>query len=151
LLEGSSEPTPIPYRVGATDIEQIHTAARTFESWSSIYGGGLVRGAVMGQLRWSAACLDATCPDELRPELFAAVGDLAETAGSIAWAAGADEQARRVFRFALACAEQAKDWNLRAEILSSMAEHAVWTGQPDDGLTLAEQALVRPDRLTATV
>ncbi|HWR46548.1 MAG TPA: XRE family transcriptional regulator, partial [Pseudonocardiaceae bacterium] len=56
----------------------------------------------------------------------------------------------RVFRFALACAEQAKDWPLRAEVLSSMAKQAIWTGQPDEGLTLAELALVRPDRLTAT-
>ncbi len=30
-----------------------------------------------------------------------------------------------------------------------MANQAVWTGRPDDGLTLAEQGLVRPDRLTA--
>jgi hypothetical protein len=54
-----------------------------------------------------------------------------------------------VYRFALACAEQANDWPLRAEILSSMAKQAIWTGQPDEGLTLAEQGLVRADRLTA--
>ncbi|MGH3885230.1 MAG: XRE family transcriptional regulator, partial [Pseudonocardiaceae bacterium] len=34
--------------------------------------------------------------------------------------------------------------------LSSMAVQEIWTGQPDDGLTLAEQALVRADRLTPT-
>ena len=31
-----------------------------------------------------------------------------------------------------------------------MTVHALWTGQPDEALTLAEQALVRADRLTAT-
>jgi hypothetical protein len=55
-----------------------------------------------------------------------------------------------VFRFALTCAEKAQDWSQRAEILSSMAKQEIWTGQPDDGLTLAEQALVRADRLTST-
>ena len=55
-----------------------------------------------------------------------------------------------MFGFALGCAEQARDWPLRAEMLSSMAKQAIWSGQPDDGLTLAEQALVRADRLTAT-
>jgi len=55
-----------------------------------------------------------------------------------------------VYHFTLACAEQAKDWPLRAEVLSSMAKQAIRTGQPDEGLTLAEQALVRADRLTAT-
>ncbi|MGH3873489.1 MAG: XRE family transcriptional regulator [Pseudonocardiaceae bacterium] len=148
LLEGS-EPTPIPTRVGATDIEQIRTATQVFESWSGTYGGGLVRETVMGQLRCSAGLLEATCPDRLRPELFSAVGDLADVAGYLAFDAGAPAQADRVYRFALACAEEAGDWPLRAEILSSMTQQAIWTGQPDDGLTLAEQGLVRPDRLTA--
>ncbi|MGH3802651.1 MAG: XRE family transcriptional regulator, partial [Pseudonocardiaceae bacterium] len=150
LWEGG-EPTPIPHRIGATEIEQIRTATQVFESWSRTYGGGLVREAVMGQLRWSAGLLEATCPDRLRPELFSAVGDLADTAGYMAVDANVHQEGRRVYRFALACAEQAQDWPLRAEILSSMAKQEIWTGQPDDGLTLAEQALVRPDRLTATV
>ncbi|MGH3815332.1 MAG: hypothetical protein ACRDUV_23265, partial [Pseudonocardiaceae bacterium] len=64
--------------------------------------------------------------------------------------ANAQEEARRVYRFALTCAEQAQDWPLRAEILSSMAKQEILAGHPDDGLTLAEQALVRADRLTPT-
>lgn len=150
LLEGS-EPTPIPHRIGATEIEQIRTATRVFESWSRNYGGGLAREAVMGQLRWSASLLQATCPDRLRPELYSTVGDLADMAGFMAVDANAHEEAGRVYRFALACAEQAKDWSLHAEVLSSTAKQAIWTGQPDDGLTLAELALVRSDWLTATV
>ncbi|MGH3976095.1 MAG: XRE family transcriptional regulator [Pseudonocardiaceae bacterium] len=150
-LLGGSEPTPIPRRIGATEIEQIRTATRAFNSWSRIYGGGLIRETVMGQLRWSAGLLEAICPDRLRPELYSAVGDLADTAGYTAQEANAQEEARWVFRFALACAEQAKDWPLRAEILSGMAKQEIWIGQPDEGLTLAEQALVRPDRLTPSV
>jgi transcriptional regulator with XRE-family HTH domain len=149
LLEGG-EPTPVPRRVGATDIEQIRTAARVFESWGGTYGGGLVREAAMGQLRWSAGLLGvATCPDRLRPDLYSALGDLAMVAGHLAVDVGAHEQASRVYRFGLAHAEKAGDWPLRGEILSCMAKQAVWTGQPDEGLTLAEQGLVRPDRLTA--
>ncbi|MGH3831699.1 MAG: XRE family transcriptional regulator, partial [Pseudonocardiaceae bacterium] len=149
LLEalGDSEPTPIPARVGKPEIKQIRTATRAFDSRSATYGPGLGREAVMGQLRWSAGLLKATCPDRLRPELHSAVGGLAETAG---YSAQNEEEARRVFRFALGCAERAKDWNLRAEVLSSMAKQAIWTGKPDEGLTLAELALVRADRLTPT-
>jgi hypothetical protein len=151
LLEGS-EPTPIPHRIGATEINQIRTATRMFCSWSRTYGSGLVRDAVMASLRYSAGLLDATCPDRLRPELFSAVGDLAETAGIMALDAGAQEEGRRVYRFALGCAEQANDWPLRADVLDSMARQEIRTGQPDEGLTLAEQALVRADdRLTPTV
>jgi hypothetical protein len=150
LLE-ISEPTPIPHRVGATDIEQIRASSRMFSRWDFIYGGGSARDAVMGQLRWSTRLLGAKCPDRLRPELFCAVGDLARRAGFMAVDAGADDDARRVFRFALACAEQAGDWDLRAYVLDGMALQAIWTGRPDEGLTLTEQALVRPDRLTETV
>ncbi|MGH4009689.1 MAG: XRE family transcriptional regulator [Pseudonocardiaceae bacterium] len=149
LLE-ISEPTPIPTRVGATEIEQIRTAAQVFSGWDFTYGGGLARDAVMSQLRWSAGLLDATCPDRLRPELFSAVGDLAHRAGFMAFDAGAYQDARQVLSFALVCAEQARDWHLRAYVLDGMALQAIWTGQPDEGLTLTEHALVRADRLTET-
>ena len=150
LLEGT-KPTPIPARVGATEIEQVRTATQVFSSWSRIYGGGSgARDAVMGQLRWSAGLLEATCPAQLRSELLSAVGYLAETAGYMALDANAHEEARRLYRFALACAEKAKDWPLRAYVLSSMAQQAIRTGQPDEGLTLAEHALVRADWLTPT-
>ncbi|MGH3770704.1 MAG: XRE family transcriptional regulator [Pseudonocardiaceae bacterium] len=149
-LLGDSGPTPVPARVGATDIEQTRIAKQVFQSWDDTYGGGLARDAVMGQLRWSAGLLEATCPDRLRPELFSAVGDLANTAAFVALDAGADEEASRVFGFALVCAEQAEDWPLRGKVLQGMSEHAVRTGKPDDGLTLAEQGLVRADLLTPT-
>ncbi len=147
LLHGS-EPTPIPARVGATEIEQIRAAKQVFQSWSWRYGGGLARDAVMGQLHWSAGLLEATCPERLRPELYSAVIDLANTAGYMAHDAGAHEEARRIFSFALARAEEAGNWHLRAEVLGHMTVHAIRTGQPDEALTRAEQALVRADRLT---
>ncbi len=149
LLEGI-KPTPIPARVGATEIEQIRAAARVFQAWDGAYGGGVARDAVMGQLRWSVGLLEATCPARLRPELFSAVGDLANIAGYMALDVGAHEAARQMFRCALTCAEQADDWHLRAYVLDSMASQAIQIGQPDEGLTQAEHALVRADRLTAT-
>jgi hypothetical protein len=78
-LEGG-EPTPIPARVGATEIEQVRTARQVFECWSFVYSGELARDAIMAQLRWSAGLLDAMCPTRLRSELYSAIGDLAETA-----------------------------------------------------------------------
>ncbi|MGH3821463.1 MAG: helix-turn-helix domain-containing protein [Pseudonocardiaceae bacterium] len=152
LLDGVSEPTPIPHRIGTTEIEQIRTAETVFAGWDFTYGGGLAREAVMGQLRWSARLLDeSTCPARLSSELHSAVGALADTAGYMAFDAGAYDDARRVFRFALTCAEKAGDWDLRAVVLDSMALLEIRVGQPDEGLTLAEQALVRADRLTETV
>jgi hypothetical protein len=121
-----------------------------FANWDFTYGGGLAREAVMSQLRWSAGLLDATCPARLRPELFSAVGALADVAGYMAFDVYAHDDARQVFRFALACAEQAGDWHLRAYVLDSLAIQATRTGRPDEALTLTEQGLVRSDRLTET-
>lgn len=149
LLDGA-EPTPVPHRVGPGDVEQIHTAAKVFATWDHTYGGGLAREAVHAQLRWSAGLLDSSCPAGLQGRLYGAVGYLAHTAAFAAFDAYVHDDARRIFRFALACAEHAGDWHLRAKVLSSMARQAIWTGNPDDGLTLAEHALVRADRLTAT-
>ncbi|MGH3718307.1 MAG: XRE family transcriptional regulator [Pseudonocardiaceae bacterium] len=150
-LLGDSEPTPVPARVGATDIEHVRTATEVFSEWLYTYGGGLGREAAMAQLRWSAGLLDATCPDELRPELFSAVGALANIAGYMSFEVYAHDDASRAFGFALYCAQQAEDWNLRAHVLTDMAARATWIGRPDEGLTWAEEGLVRADRLSETV
>jgi hypothetical protein len=73
---------PVP-----TLLEGIEPA-RVFQFWNRAYGGGLTRDAVMGQLRWSAGLLEATCPARLRPELLSSVGDLANIAGYMAQVTG---------------------------------------------------------------
>ncbi len=86
----------------------------------------------------------------VRRELLIAVGSFAETAGYMADDDLAHDAARQMYRFALACAEQADDWHLRANVLCSMSYQASWHGDPDAGLTCTESALVRAGRLTAT-
>jgi transcriptional regulator with XRE-family HTH domain len=67
---------PVPTEVRQSDIDQVRASARLFTSWDHTYGGGVVREAVTAQLRWSAELLEAKCPKDMRPELFAAVGAL---------------------------------------------------------------------------
>lgn len=147
LLDGTSA-TPVPERVGPLEIDQVRNAASFFEGWDFAYGGGIVREAVMGQLRWSVGLLDVACDRPYRASLFSAVGYLAHTCAFMAYDDLASEDAHRMWRLALACAEDATDWPLRATILAAMARQAMWLGQFDDGLTMAELALVRSDRLT---
>jgi hypothetical protein len=144
------EPTPVPAKIDSHDIEQTRLATATFRAWDNAYGGGLARDAAMGQLRWCAQLLRADCPEPYRPPLFAAVAELAGVAGFMAFDACAHTDARRLFGFSLRCAEESHDWHLRAATLSMMARQAIWCGQPDEGLTYVETALVRSDRLTAT-
>jgi transcriptional regulator with XRE-family HTH domain len=141
---------PIPDEVQQYDIEQGRSAARTFTSWDHAYGGAIVREAVTAQLRWSAHLLEAKCPERLRTGLFISVGYLGGVCGFMAFDAYAHDDARRMFAFALSCAEAAGDWHLRAKLLSHMARQAIWCCSPDNGLTFTELALVRADRLTGT-
>ena len=145
-----TEPTPVPTVVGTSEVSEVRAAAQAFSSWDARYGGGFVREAVMAQLRFAVQLLNARCSDRTRPELLSAVGYLGHVTGFMAFDAYAHDDARRMFRFALGCAEEAGDWHLRAKILSSMARQAIWCGDPDSGLTFSEMALVRSDRLTAT-
>ena len=149
-LLSSIEPTPVPSTVGLAEIEQIRTTAREFSSWDHTYGGGLVREAVGAQLRYAVSLLNARCADKHRADLRSAVGFLGHTAAFMAFDAYAHADARSMFRLALTCAEDAGDWQLRGKVLSSMARQAIWCGNPDEGLTFVELAMVRSDRLAPT-
>lgn len=145
-----TQPTPIPAMVGKTEIHGVLATAKAFSTWDNTYGGGLVREAVAAQLRYAVGLLHARSNPTNRGELYSAVGFLSLTAGWMAFDAFAHDDARRMLRLALTCAEEVGDAHLRAEVLSRMARQAIWCGDPDTGLTLAELALVRSDRLTAT-
>ncbi len=145
-----TQPTPVPSVVGHAEVAEVRNAARTFSSWGNRYGSGLLREAAVAQLRYCAELLNARCSEHVRADLFSAVGFLADATGFMAFDAYAHDDARRMFRFALNCAEESGDWHLRATVLSCMARQAIWCGDPDTGLTFTESALVRADRLTAT-
>jgi hypothetical protein len=143
-------PTPTPRRVGRTEIDQIWGAAEAFSVWDNLYGG-LAREAPLAQLRWSTGLLrNESCPPDLRPDLLSAIGYLAHTCGFMGFDGYAFEDARRLLGFGVACAEEANDWHLRARLLATRARLDTWVGDPDDGVTHTQLALVRSDRLTAT-
>ncbi|MDQ7909103.1 hypothetical protein RB614_31730 [Phytohabitans sp. ZYX-F-186] len=144
------EPTPVPRKVGRKEIAQVRLAADLFTSWDNAHGGGLAREAVFAQLSWCAKLLHVDSPEPVRRDLFAAVAELGGIAGFMAFDAYAHTDARRAFEFSLQCAEESRNWHVRASILSMRARQAIWCGNPDDGLIYVEKALVRSDQLTAT-
>ena len=140
----------VPSVVSTDHIVGVRAAVEAFRGWDVRYGGGLMREAVTAQLRYCAELLGARCPEEIQGELLTAVGSFAETAGYMAYDDFAYDDAQRAYEFALACAQEAGDWHLRAQVLCSMAELVSWCGDPDTGLAYTESALVRATRLTAT-
>jgi transcriptional regulator with XRE-family HTH domain len=139
----------MPKSVRREEIEQLHCAATALSRWDNLYGGGgMVRDASYGQLRWASDLLTIRCPAPLRSELFTAVGTLAIVIGASAFDAYAHDDARRLLQFASLCAEEAGNWHLRAKALDWRARQEIWCGSLDLGLTHAESGLVRSDRLT---
>ena len=136
--------------VGRSDIEQVRGAADLLVSWGHSHGGAGVRQAAKAQLRWFAQLLEAHSSGVVRVELHEAMGLLGHATAHMAFDACDHDEAHRIFGFSLACAEEVESWHLRAKVLSSMARQEIWRGEPDQGLTYAELALVRADRLTAT-
>ncbi|GIG55707.1 transcriptional regulator [Longispora fulva] len=143
--------TPVPRMVGQAEIDQVHASTSVFAGWDNQFGGGLARETVVAQLNWSMKLLHATIAPAVRPDLFAAVAGLSAVAGFMAFDGLAHDDARRMFGFGLACSEESGDWRLRAGLLAAMARREIWCGNPDQGLTYAETAAVRSDRLTATI
>ncbi len=116
-----TQPTRVPSVVGMAQVAEVRAAAEAFAGWDARYGGGLMHEAVVAQLHYYAELLNARCCEAVRGELLTAVGSFAETAGYMADDDYAHDDARRMYRFALACAEEAGDWHLRAQVLCSMA------------------------------
>jgi hypothetical protein len=143
-------PTPVPAKIGEADIDHIRSATLAFRKLDNTHGGTVGREAAFAQLRWSAQLLQAECPERLRADLFSTVAYLAGVTGYMAFDGYAHDDARRAFHFGLQCAEQAGNWHLRAHILNLLSRQATWCGQPLDGLTYADRALLAQDRLTAT-
>jgi transcriptional regulator with XRE-family HTH domain len=137
-------------RVGRTEIDQVREATTTFENWLARYGGGACRDALAGQLRWAAGLLRGQIGGSTRRELHSAVGSLADMAGWSDVDAGHHDTALSCFRLALHCADEARDWDLRAEVLSDLAMQAACRSECDDALSLIELAQVRADRVTGT-
>ena len=96
------QPTPVSSVVGYVEVAEVGNAAQAFGGGDNRYGGGLLREAVVAQLRHCAELLNARCSERVRADLFSAVGVLARITGFMAFDVYAHDDARRMFRFALA-------------------------------------------------
>lgn len=142
--------TPVPTRVGWSEVEHVRATTRAVALSENLFGGGLSCEAAIAQLQWAGKLLDASAAEEVRRATYEAVGNLASVVAFSAFDIAAFEAADQCFHFALWCAEQGGSWPLRANTLAEMSRKAVYLGNIDEGLTLLEFAQVRADRLSAT-
>ncbi|RDI51055.1 XRE family transcriptional regulator [Nocardia mexicana] len=148
LIDWSGKP---PTRADWSDVVRVRFATRAAASAENKLGGGTATSLAMQFVHRLGCLVRAQASPAVRRALLEAVGNLSGVAGYAAFDAGDHATADRRFRFALACADAAGSWELRASTLADMARRAAYAGDTDAALSLIEVAQVRSDRLSATV
>jgi len=130
------------------DIELIELSAKQLAQMESVVGGGGLATTIgRTKLRWACQLLKISCSENLRNKRLAAVASLASVVAFIAFDSGRFEEAISLYEYAASLADESSDWHCRAAIFADLARVLIWNGNPDEGLTIAERALVRLDRL----
>ena len=116
---------------------QIRAVIDAFRSLDNAYGGGITRGAIIGQLASTASLVeDTTYTEEVGRKLITGIGDLATVAGWMCHDVSMHTAAQRYFLLALQAAKGADDPNLGAHVLSCMARQAGHLDRPREALEL---------------
>jgi hypothetical protein len=71
-----SPETPVPERIGWSDIEHVRAITRAVAMSENLHGSGLSTEAGVSQLRWSGRLLDVAASNDVRRAMFEAVGNL---------------------------------------------------------------------------
>lgn len=150
FLAATAVRTPLPTRLGRTEVEHVRATTQAVALSENLFGGGLSCEAALAQLRWSGRLLDVQASNQIYREIAEAIGNLASVVAFAAFDIANYDAADRSFEFALWCADEADSWTLRANTLAEMARKAAYLRHRDEALELIEFAQVRSDRLTAT-
>lgn len=110
-------PTPVPNRIGRSDIEQIEAVTAALRAMDYQYGGGTCREAILAQARWVGQLLAVPAEDEVRHRLHLTLADLHNLTGWTSFDVGHYSTARSHFARALAQAREAGDPSLIANVL----------------------------------
>jgi len=109
--------TPVPDRIGVTDVSNLEHLTRVLRAVDYRSGGGACREAVIAQAAHARALMRADCTDEVRRKLQQAVADLHNLAGWVSFDVGLHSSARVHFSLALEQAKATDNLSLAANIL----------------------------------
>ena len=124
-------------RISDQEVMQIRAVTEAFRSLDNAYGGGITRGAIIGQLISTASLVeDTTYTEEVGRKLITGIGDLATVAGWMCHDVSMHTAAQRYFLLALQAAKEADAPNLGAHVLSCMARQAGHLDRPSEALEL---------------
>ncbi|MEV5408160.1 helix-turn-helix transcriptional regulator [Thermopolyspora sp. NPDC052614] len=126
--------TPLPSRVGRSDVEHIEVTTGTLRNLDYRYGGGLCRDAVLAQLARSQRLLSAECSEQVARLLHRALADQHSLAGWTSFDVGMYGAARAHLARALEQAKHAGEPSLAANVLYRMGRVQLHCGRPLEAL-----------------
>lgn len=128
--------TPVPGRIGMSDVKQVEASTRALRALDYQYGGGACRDAVVAQLSWGQRLIPATATDVVRQSLFRALADLQNLAGWTTFDVGMLDASRGHFSRAIEFAKQSGDHGLMSNVLYRMGRVYLHHQAPNEALKL---------------
>jgi transcriptional regulator with XRE-family HTH domain len=127
-------PTPVPQRIGMSDVAQLEAVTRSLRMIDYEHGGGACRDAVIAQVGWAQQFLCADYSTSVGHRLQLALGDLHNLAGWTSFDVGLYSEARRHFARALEQAKFVGDASLVANVLYRMGRLHLHRGLAKEAL-----------------
>ncbi len=128
--------TPVPNRIGMSDVKQVEASTKVLRALDYRHGGGACRDAVVAQLSWSQRLVSATCSDVVRHNLFRALADMQNLAGWTTFDIGMLDLARNHFSRALEFAKLSGDDGLMSNVLYRMGRVYLHYQEPNEALKM---------------
>jgi transcriptional regulator with XRE-family HTH domain len=125
---GSRTRSAAPQTIGAGDIASVREMTTAFRKLDNRYGGGHARSTVSSYLVDNVVPLlrDGRHRDGVRRDLSAAVAELNQLAGWMAYDVGDTDAGRLHLRQAMRLCQEVGDSALAAEMLAGMSHHAAF-------------------------
>lgn len=120
------DPTPVPRRIGAADVEQVAATTERFAQLTGDFGGIPMTNALTAHARASEALLGAAMREPVRQRLLVALADAHQAAAGAAGSAGLPHLDRQHLVRGLDCAGAAGD-RLRIVVSLDSLGAASWT------------------------
>lgn len=128
--------TPVPGRIGMSDVKQVEASTKALRALDYQYGGGACRDAVVAQLSWGQRLISAETTDMTRKNLFRALADLQNLAGWTTFDVGMLDSARNHFSRAIEFAKVSGDDGLMSNVLYRMGRVYLHHDEPNEALKM---------------
>ncbi|MGH3833654.1 MAG: helix-turn-helix domain-containing protein [Pseudonocardiaceae bacterium] len=119
VLDAPVTASPVPNRIGASDVARVQTVTRSLMAQDKALGGSC-RDAVFGHLSWAQQLRKASASDDVRRALEAALARLESLAGWTSYDLCLSRTAQRCYLRSLESARRAEEPVLAAHALGTL-------------------------------